>query len=164
MDELLYGTLHSTTVDYSLQQQQQQQQAALGNMVSWGSYQKNNNNIVAYGGGHGVWNIPAVYGSDQIGSGNNSSSSSDAASSLMVAVAVAEIQRNNTITSEEQVSNAIRAQIASHPLYPKLLQAYIDCQKVLNTLKCHCNLLSRADNNLPTVFVRLLCFFNLFYL
>ncbi|KAH9776240.1 homeobox protein knotted-1-like 6 [Citrus sinensis] len=138
MDELLYGTLHSTSVDYSLQQQQQQ--AALGNIVSWGSYQNNNNNnnnnnnddddIVAYGGEHEIGNISAVYGSEpeQMGSGNNSSSSSDAASSLMVAVA--EIQRNNTTSSEEQVSSAIRAQIASHPLYPKLLQAYIDCQKV----------------------------------
>ncbi|KAH9720285.1 homeobox protein knotted-1-like 6 [Citrus sinensis] len=141
MDELLYGTLHSTSVDYSLQQQQQE--AALGNMVSWGSYQNNNNNnnnnndddddddnIEAYGGEHEIGNISAVYGSEpeQMGSGNNSSSSSDAASSLMVAVA--EIQRNNTTSSEEQVSSAIRAQIASHPLYPKLLQAYIDCQKV----------------------------------
>ncbi|KAL9434188.1 hypothetical protein AB3S75_028922 [Citrus x aurantiifolia] len=141
MDELLYGTLHSTSLDYSLQQQQQQ--AALGNMVSWGSYPNNNNNnndnnnndddddnIVAYGGEHEIGNISAVYGSEpeQMGSGNNSSSSSDAASSLMVAVA--EIQRNNTTSSEEQVSSAIRAQIASHPLYPKLLQAYIDCQKV----------------------------------
>ncbi|KDP31074.1 hypothetical protein JCGZ_11450 [Jatropha curcas] len=32
--------------------------------------------------------------------------------------------------SEEEVSSAIRAKIASHPLYPKLLEAYIDCQKV----------------------------------
>ena len=152
MDELLYGTLHSTSVDYSLQQQQQE--AALGNMVSWGSYQNNNNNnnnnndddddddnIEAYGGEHEIGNISAVYGSEpeQMGSGNNSSSSSDAASSLMVAVA--EIQRNNTTSSEEQVSSAIRAQIASHPLYPKLLQAYIDCQKVLNTFLSHFNLL-----------------------
>jgi len=34
--------------------------------------------------------------------------------------------RNNS----EEVSCAIRAKIASHPLYPKLLEAYIDCQKV----------------------------------
>lgn len=40
---------------------------------------------------------------------------------------VAQIQR---VGSEEDVSSAIRAKIASHPFYPKLLQAYIDCQKV----------------------------------
>ncbi|KAH6763222.1 homeobox protein knotted-1-like 6 [Perilla frutescens var. hirtella] len=31
---------------------------------------------------------------------------------------------------EEQASSVIKAQIASHPSYPKLLDAYIDCQKV----------------------------------
>ncbi|KAL8244038.1 hypothetical protein R6Q59_010296 [Mikania micrantha] len=31
---------------------------------------------------------------------------------------------------EEDVSNANRARIVSHPLYPRLLQAYIACQKV----------------------------------
>ncbi|KAJ6748533.1 HOMEOBOX PROTEIN TRANSCRIPTION FACTORS [Salix purpurea] len=37
---------------------------------------------------------------------------------------------SNSNNSEEEVSCAIRAKIASHPLYPKLLEAYIDCQKV----------------------------------
>lgn len=32
----------------------------------------------------------------------------------------------------EQVSNMIKAKIASHPSYPKLLDAFIDCQKVRN--------------------------------
>ncbi|OMO67587.1 homeobox knotted-1-like protein [Corchorus olitorius] len=36
----------------------------------------------------------------------------------------------DSMVPEEEVSSAIRAKIASHPLYPKLLQAYIDCQKV----------------------------------
>ncbi|KAH7510692.1 hypothetical protein FEM48_ZijujUnG0092400 [Ziziphus jujuba var. spinosa] len=31
---------------------------------------------------------------------------------------------------EEDVSSIIKAKIASHPSYPKLLEAYIDCQKV----------------------------------
>lgn len=31
---------------------------------------------------------------------------------------------------EEDVSRLIKAKIASHPTYPRLLQAYIDCQKV----------------------------------
>ncbi|KAJ4960621.1 hypothetical protein NE237_020531 [Protea cynaroides] len=31
---------------------------------------------------------------------------------------------------EEEMSRVIKAKIASHPCYPRLLQAYIDCQKV----------------------------------
>lgn len=31
---------------------------------------------------------------------------------------------------EDDDSRSIRAKIASHPLYPKLLEAYIECQKV----------------------------------
>jgi len=37
---------------------------------------------------------------------------------------------SNSNNSQEEASCAIRAKIASHPLYPKLLEAYIDCQKV----------------------------------
>ncbi|KAK1268251.1 Homeobox protein knotted-1-like 6 [Acorus gramineus] len=33
-------------------------------------------------------------------------------------------------TAEEEISAAIKAKIASHPRYPRLLEAYIDCQKV----------------------------------
>lgn len=36
-----------------------------------------------------------------------------------------EIQRQN------DASSLIKAKIASHPHYPRLLQAYIDCQKVM---------------------------------
>lgn len=75
-----------------------------------------------------------LYGSEQFGSG--SSGISDAASTV-----VAELHRNNNNSnantnanannsSEDEVSSAIRTKIASHPLYPKLLQTYIDCQKV----------------------------------
>ncbi|KAJ0105398.1 hypothetical protein Patl1_18066 [Pistacia atlantica] len=106
MDEL-YG-LHSS-LDYSMQQ------APAENMVTWANYQNISTAVVAFGDRH------PVYGSEQLGSG--SSGISDAASM------VPEIQRNG---SDEQaaVSSAIRAKIASHPLYPKLLEAYIDCQKV----------------------------------
>lgn len=100
MDEL-YGL--NSTVDYSMQQ-------AAENMVSWPNYQTP---VVAFGDKN------PVYGSEQLGSG--SSGISDAASM------VPEIQKTG---SEEEVSSAIRAKIASHPLYPKLLEAYIDCQKV----------------------------------
>lgn len=34
------------------------------------------------------------------------------------------------IRRDEDMSSAIKAKIASHPRYPRLLQAYIDCQKV----------------------------------
>ncbi|XP_022735634.1 homeobox protein knotted-1-like 6 [Durio zibethinus] len=60
-----------------------------------------------------------VFGSGQLLSGSSGISDADSM--------VAEIQRGG---SEEEVSSAIRAKIASHSLYPKLLQAYIDCQKV----------------------------------
>ena len=62
-----------------------------------------------------------VFGSGQLLSGSSGISDADSM--------VAEIQRGS---SEEEVSSAIRAKIASHPLYPELLQAYIDCQKVYN--------------------------------
>ncbi|EOY20766.1 PREDICTED: homeobox protein knotted-1-like 6 [Theobroma cacao] len=60
-----------------------------------------------------------MFGSGQLLSGSSGISDADSM--------VAEIQRGGC---EEEVSSAIRAKIASHPLYPKLLQAYIDCQKV----------------------------------
>ncbi|KAJ4840196.1 hypothetical protein Tsubulata_002947 [Turnera subulata] len=65
-----------------------------------------------------------VYGSEQFFSG---SSVSDAAS---MAAGMQRGGGGGGGYSEEEVSSAIRAKIASHPLYPKLLQAYIDCQKV----------------------------------
>ncbi|XAR50202.1 hypothetical protein NMG60_11004464 [Bertholletia excelsa] len=62
--------------------------------------------------------IPTVFGSDHIFS--SSSAVSDAAS------LVSEIPRSGS----EEVSSAIRAKILAHPLYPKLLEAFVDCQKV----------------------------------
>lgn len=50
---------------------------------------------------------------------------SAAASAISEAASIThEIQR------EEDMSTIIKAKIASHPYYPRLLQAYIDCQKV----------------------------------
>nr|KAJ0204537.1 hypothetical protein LSAT_V11C500234430 [Lactuca sativa] len=59
--------------------------------------------------------IPAVFGS---GSNIQTSSSNK--------------NNNNGLAEEldEDLSSANRAKIMSHPLYPKLLQAYISCQKV----------------------------------
>ncbi|CAK9164287.1 unnamed protein product [Ilex paraguariensis] len=42
----------------------------------------------------------------------------------------ASMQRSVGGLEEESNTEAKRAKIASHPLYPKLLSAYIDCQKV----------------------------------
>ncbi|GAB2280491.1 Homeobox protein knotted-1-like 6 [Dionaea muscipula] len=39
-------------------------------------------------------------------------------------------RRDGHVVVDEDVPSAIKAKIASHPLYPRLLQAYIDCQKV----------------------------------
>jgi hypothetical protein len=104
MDEL-YG-LHSTATDYSVD-----------------NYLVNNyaHSFPPPVAGFGD-RIP-LFRPDRLLSGSVSSVVSDAASM------VAEIQRGG---AEEEVSGATRAKIASHPLYPKLLQAYIDCQKVWN--------------------------------
>ncbi|KAK1363126.1 homeobox protein knotted-1-like 6 [Heracleum sosnowskyi] len=68
--------------------------------------------------------IPIFKSPEHMFSATSSSAISDAAS-------IQRCRNNSTSTgSEDELSNAIRAKIASHPLYPKLLQAYMDCQKV----------------------------------
>lgn len=104
MDEL-YG-LHSTATDYSVD-----------------NYLVNNYSHSFPSPVAGFGDRIPLFRPDRLLSGSVSSVVSDAASM------VAEIQRGGT---EEEVSGATRAKIASHPLYPKLLQAYIDCQKVWN--------------------------------
>ncbi|GAB4839758.1 Homeobox protein knotted-1-like 6 [Ancistrocladus abbreviatus] len=53
---------------------------------------------------------------------------------LSVASAISEaasvVTPSEIIQRDGDVSTAIKAKIASHPRYPRLLQAYIDCQKV----------------------------------
>ncbi|KAK1403302.1 ELK domain-containing protein/KNOX1 domain-containing protein/KNOX2 domain-containing protein/Homeobox_KN domain-containing protein [Heracleum sosnowskyi] len=77
-----------------------------------------------------------VYGSDELMSA--ASAISEAAS------ATAELRRTSTSSRRDHVNNyhnnyynnscqppsLVKAKIASHPYYPRLLQAYIDCQKV----------------------------------
>lgn len=74
-----------------------------------------------------------VYGSDELMSA--ASAISEAAS------ATAELRRtsrrdhlnnyhNNCSSNPGQPPSLVKAKIASHPYYPRLLQAYIDCQKV----------------------------------
>ncbi|RXH96210.1 hypothetical protein DVH24_008714 [Malus domestica] len=68
--------------------------------------------------------LPGTVRPDQMFSGS-SSGVSDAAS-----VVAAGIQREGGGWGEEVSCQMNIEKIASHPLYPKLLQAYIDCQKV----------------------------------
>ncbi|KAB1216633.1 Homeobox protein knotted-1-like 6 [Morella rubra] len=105
MDEL-YG-LHSTTTDFLVQPSMDNYMVA--------NYQSFSSPVVGFGD-----RVP-VFGPDRLLSGSVSSVETDAASMA------AEIQRGG---SGEEVYGATRAKIASHPLYPKLLQAYIDCHKV----------------------------------
>lgn len=105
MDEL-YG-IHSNATDFSVHH------PAVDNYLVNNIYQSFVPSPVA-----GFGDRMPLFRPDRLLSGSVSSVVSDAASM------VAEIQR------EEDVSGATRAKIASHPLYPKLLQAYIDCQKV----------------------------------
>lgn len=81
-----------------------------------------------------------VYGSDELMSA--ASAISEAAS------ATAELRRTTTCSRRDHVNNyhdnnynynnpcqppsLVKAKIASHPYYPRLLQAYIDCQKVFS--------------------------------
>lgn len=108
MDEL-YG-LHSTTTDFLVQPSMDNYMVA--------NYQSFSSPVVGFGD-----RVP-VFGPDRLLSGSVSSVETDAASMA------AEIQRGG---SGEEVYGATRAKIASHPLYPKLLQAYIDCHKVKTT-------------------------------
>ncbi|KAJ6888751.1 homeobox protein knotted-1-like 2 [Populus alba x Populus x berolinensis] len=121
--EELYG-LQSTSSDYSLQVPSENMVAPVANYY----------HPVGFTSPAGEPSFP-VFGSEQMFCG---SSVSDAAS--MVAelhqkqqqqqrggVGVGDHSNSN---NSEEVSCAIRAKIASHPLYPKLLEAYIDCQKV----------------------------------
>lgn len=70
--------------------------------------------------------VSDVFGSDELLSAAASALSSEAAS------IAPEIPRN-----DDNVSlGVIKAKIACHPLYPRLLQAYIDCQKVIYYSHC----------------------------
>lgn len=70
--------------------------------------------------------VSDVFGSDELLSAAASALSSEAAS------IAPEIRRRN----DDNVSiSVIKSKIACHPSYPRLLQAYIDCQKVILSRK-----------------------------
>lgn len=62
-----------------------------------------------------------VFGSDELFSAATAAS---ALSSEAVSIAP-------RVRRADQDNNFIKSKIASHPLYPRLLQTYIDCQKVI---------------------------------
>lgn len=119
-------------------------------MVSnWGSYENFSSSVLNFGDRDGytsnysdnIGQGGGFYGSEQLwSSAGGSSGISDAASVVMVAENNYNIPRNNSnennndnnngLSSEEEVPSLIREKIASHPLYPELLKAYIDCRKV----------------------------------
>ncbi|KAK9278707.1 hypothetical protein L1049_028282 [Liquidambar formosana] len=137
--EEMYG-LHATA-DYAEQAPMAPPPMVPENLVSPAEYRSYASpSAVAYRD-----RIPMMYGSsEQLFSA--SSAISDAASM------VAEIQRGG---SDEEVSSAIRAKIASHPLYPKLLEAYIDCQK-----ETYCDILVKYKSNLAKPFNEATTFLN----
>ncbi|KAL6983723.1 Homeobox protein knotted-1-like, partial [Sarracenia purpurea var. burkii] len=61
-----------------------------------------------------------VFGSDELIS---------AASAISEAASITPGVRRND-EDRDDLSGVIKAKIASHPFYPRLLEAYIDCQKV----------------------------------
>ncbi|KAJ9568154.1 hypothetical protein OSB04_004120 [Centaurea solstitialis] len=61
---------------------------------------------------------------------------------------VVAIKYNNGLAAEEldeDLSSENRAKIMSHPLYPKLLQAYIACQKLVCIIDCYHQVGAPAD-------------------
>lgn len=59
-------------------------------------------------------------------------------------------QRASALMPEEDIGNrmgtnnsCLRARIMAHPLFPRLLAAYVNCQKVMNS-----NCRGNSDNNL----------------
>ncbi|KAL9372731.1 hypothetical protein Peur_034975 [Populus x canadensis] len=120
MMEELYG-LQSTSSDYSLQVPSENMVAPVASYY----------HPVGFTSPAGEPSFP-VFGSEQMFCG---SSVSDATSMVAELHQKQQQQRggvgdHSNRNNSEEVSCAIRAKIASHPLYPKLLEAYIDCQKV----------------------------------
>ncbi|KAK9117203.1 hypothetical protein Sjap_016150 [Stephania japonica] len=105
MMEELYGVHQSSAMDYA----DQSSSMSPGSLVSPSDYQSF----------FGSSRIP-IFGSDQL--------YAVAASALSEAPA---IQPSSDAGDRDiNIATAIKAKIASHPRYPTLLQAYIDCQKL----------------------------------
>ena len=120
--EELYG-LQSTSSDYSLQVPSENMVSPVANYY----------HPVGFTSPAGEPSFP-VFGSEQMFCGSSVSDAASMGAELHQkqqqqsgGVGVGDHSNRN---NSEEVSCAIRAKIASHPLYPKLLEAYIDCQKV----------------------------------
>ncbi|KAF5179293.1 homeobox protein knotted-1-like, partial [Thalictrum thalictroides] len=120
--EEMYG-LHSTLLDYGEQQQQQQQQPLMlpGNMVTPADYQ----NLLCSSAFRD--RIP-IFGSDHLFSAASSALCETATGFQNLDHQGSSGGDMNMITTSTNTS-LIKAKIASHPRYPCLLEAYIDCQK-----------------------------------
>ncbi|PON44863.1 Knotted-like homeobox transcription factor [Parasponia andersonii] len=114
MDEM-YGLQATTTVEYS-------DKALMSpeNLILPSDYQTLISSAAVGFRDHLYHNHRLIFGSDD----HNELLSAASAAISEAASITPEFQR------EEDVSNLIKARIASHPTYPRLLQAYIDCQKV----------------------------------
>ncbi|KAH8492965.1 hypothetical protein H0E87_022281 [Populus deltoides] len=123
MMEELYG-LQSTSSDYSLQVPSENMAAPAANYY----------HPVGFTSPAGEPSFP-VFGSEQMFCGSSVSDAASMVAELHQKQQQQQQQRGGVgdhcnRNNSEEVSCAIRAKIASHPLYPKLLEAYIDCQKV----------------------------------
>jgi len=72
-----------------------------------------------------------MFGSDELLSAAVAITAGSGAEPYPNASVAPEIQRHH------DTSSLIKAKIASHPHYPRLLQAYIDCQKVVKLFNPH---------------------------
>ncbi|KAI3467554.1 hypothetical protein Pfo_024217 [Paulownia fortunei] len=112
MDEM-YG-LHSTGDDYA-------DKALMSpeNLMIPMEYHQYHDHSFISSGDH-LYRIP-VFGSDELGFQCSVVSHESASNN---------VQNQREGDEDEEASSVIKAKIASHPSYPKLLDAYINCQKV----------------------------------
>ncbi|PIA61830.1 hypothetical protein AQUCO_00200080v1, partial [Aquilegia coerulea] len=122
--EEMYGFHSSTLIDYEEQQHQQQQQPLMlpANMITPADYQ----NLLCSGAFRD--RIP-IFGSDHLFSAA-SSALCDTTSGIQTLGTSLDYHQGSSEGSGDMITSSIKARIASHPLYPCLLEAYIDCQKV----------------------------------
>lgn len=82
-----------------------------------------------------------MFGSDDIAAGSGFQQCSAISEAASVTPEIQRGRRQQQVDVEdehddEDACSAIKAKIASHPSYPKLLAAYIDCQKVFSQKFC----------------------------
>nr|AMK47994.1 putative homeobox protein knotted-1-like 6 [Lupinus angustifolius] len=81
--------------------------------------------------------------------------SDDLLSAAVTSSAAIQQQQREQDQHEVHISTVMKAKIASHPHYPRLLQAYIDCQK-----ENYCNMLVKYKSDLARPFDEATSFLN----